>query len=30
MKITVKHADHKVTGKGRSINGTVGYACPAT
>jgi group II intron reverse transcriptase/maturase len=27
-QITVQHADHKVTGKGRSINGTVGLRVP--
>ena len=27
-EITVQHADHKVTGKGRSINGTVGLRVP--
>jgi hypothetical protein len=27
-EITVQHADHKVTGKGRSINGTIGLRVP--
>ena len=27
-EIVVQHADHKVTGKGRSINGTVGLRVP--